>query len=107
MLAQGQHCPRSTLAYAVKQRVMMGIVTEREKEAQNRFCCRFVEHRGEERETEREGAVEFVYSCYLSGRIWPELVTLLRFACLYFWPWLCGEFIYIRLPLHSLSIIHL
>lgn len=83
MLAQGQHCPRSTLVYAVKKRVMMGIVTEREKEAQNRFRCSFVEHRGEEKETEREGAVEFVYSCYLGGRIWPDLVTLLGFACLY------------------------
>lgn len=70
MLAQGQHCPRSTLAYAVKQRVMMGIVTEREKEAQNRFRCRFVEHSGEERETEKEGAVEFVIQL-LSG--WKNL----------------------------------
>lgn len=55
MLAQGQHCPRSTLVYTVKQRVMMGIVTEREKEAQNRFRCSFVEHRGEGGERDRKG----------------------------------------------------
>lgn len=89
----------------------MGMVTEEKKEAQNRFRCSFVEHGEEEREkTEREGAVGFMYSCYLGGRIWPELVTLLGFACLcapVLLLWLCGGFSSIHLPLNSLSVIHL
>jgi len=88
----------------------MGIVTEEEKEAQNRFRCSFVEHTEEEREKQRERAAGFMYSCYLGGRIWPELATLLGFACLcvpVLLLLLCGGFSFIHLPLNSLSIIHL
>lgn len=56
MLAQGQHCPRSALVYAVKQRVMMGIVTEREKEAQNRFRCSSMEYCRKERDPIERGS---------------------------------------------------